>query len=214
MGGNESKSIANIVNEVVPEVIIRNTQGCNSSVGLSQTVTNKGLMLGSTVSNTAEVSVSCLANFKVDNSVITQISNEIQQKADAQGVALLDAISKNKSEVNLQLKNIIAPKITTEMVQKVSVTLTQDQRFKNDLFMIGSVVAQDSDVVTKAIMEAVASTGVIQDIQNKSSQSAKTTSKNPLDFLGDIAWYWIMFLLIIVVAIIAGFVAVVWALFK
>ena len=208
MGKNQSKTIVDITNQVIPQVLIQHMQACNSAAGLNQDIVNTGLMFGSNISQSSNISVSCVANFQVDNTVISDIANNIQQQAESQGIALLDALTTNKAEANLILKNKIAPVITTSMMQQVAQNLKQNQAYINRGFMIGSTLTQDSSVVVKAIMDSIASTNLTTDLINNTKQKDKTISNNPLSFLTDIAWYWVLLIMVIVVSIIAGVVLI------
>lgn len=206
MGQKKSKSVVDIVNEVTPQVLIEHMQQCNSSIDQTQRVVNSGIKLFHTTSQTATLSLSCVANFQVTNEVIADISNKIQQKASAEGVALLDIGTNHVAEANLKLRNIIAPKITTSMVQQVSAKISQKQIDENEGIYIGGEIVQRADAVQTALMEAVASTGVAVDIQNQSSQSAETKSNSPLDFLANLGMMWLIFIIVFVVIIFGALI--------
>ncbi len=206
MGQKKSKSAADIVNEVTPQVLIEHMQQCNAAVDQSQKVVNTGISLFRSTRQTATMSLNCVANFQVTADVIANIANRIQQEAATKGVALLDIGTNNVSEVNLKLRNIISPKITTSMVQQVGAKINQSQIDANAGIYIGGETVQSADVVVKALMDAVAKTGVAVEVENNSSQSAKSTSSGPLDFLANLGMMWIIFVLVFVVLLIGGLI--------
>lgn len=204
MGPRLSKTTIDIVNEIAPEVIIQHAQNCNASVSQNMQYTNTGFSLFSSREQTASINLSCLANFQMNANIIADIANKIQQTAESEGIALLDALTTSKSEANLKLRNIIAPKITSEVVQRAAINVSQNMQTANMGVELGSNYVQSVDVVVQAIMHEIANTGVAVEIDNNTSQKSSSKSKNPLSFLSEIATLWVVFFLVIIVAIIAA----------
>jgi len=196
MGQNKSKSLIDMVNEVSTNVLIKHMQNCSSTSLQSQTFTDTGgFYLGFEQSQAAMISQSCIANFKVDNKVIADIANEIQQAAESESVALFDILRFSEAETNLRLKNLVATNISTEMVQSVAISASQEQRFDGyGTVMLFTKQKQSSDIIQKALMGAIASTNLAATIDNETSQEAKVSQSNPLDFFSNIMLYIFIFI--------------------
>ena len=203
MGPTQSKNIIDIINQVSAEVVIKNMQHCAGSVMQSQTMVLAGTNNNLSQRQDASLNLSCAANFQVDNKVINDITNEIIQKAQAQGYALL-SVGGTSSDNITKIKNEISTKITTEMVQHVVSGIVQQQ---NMIALAGSVntnisQVQSASVVQKAIMDAVASTNLATNIAGNFDQRGKSESKNPLDFITNLfSNFYFLILLIIVIVI-------------
>ncbi len=206
MGIKNSKTTVNIVNEIVPNVILQHAQNCSANVVQDMTYVNSGFSLFSSKKQTNTINLSCLANFKMNANIVADIANKIQQESETQGIAVLDAISSSKADANLKLQNIIAPKITSELVQRAVVNVTQTMKIMNTGTEIGSSYLQSSDIVLEAIMQEVNNTGLAVDIDNNTTQKSSTKSENPFNFLTNIATIWIVAILLVVVLIVGSII--------
>lgn len=202
MGANKSKTLTEIVNETSAEVILQNMQNCQSNTSQVQEVNVTGFGFGNTYEQTANINLSCAANFKMNNDIAMQIANQISQKAETQGIALVGIGTFNKSEAIAKINNRINARITSELVQKTVLRVQQNQILNQGGVQIGATFKQTSAVIQKALMESVANTGLAYEIANSVDQRAITKQTGPFDFLANIWFYFLLFILIIVVAII------------
>jgi hypothetical protein len=201
MGGNSSKNIVNITNEASAEAIMSSLQHCQSQSAQNQTVSGS-FSFGISQTSSMSINVACTNSFQMSNDIALSMANAIQQKAEARGVALLDAVSRNRSENITTMSNLIKAKITTEMVQRAIAQAAQNQSVSSTV-AIGVSQQMTADIAVKALTDMVNNTGLGIEIQNKSSQSATTESKNPLSFITDSIYVFLLFFAIIIGAIIA-----------
>lgn len=198
MGQNKSRAVADICNQVAAEVITENLQGCKSNANQDMVIKTTGLVLFTDYKQTSNLNMKCVADFKMNANIAVQISNAIKQAAEAQGVAILDILKFNSSEVETYIKNSVTAKITTKVTQDVVSRVKQRMILEQTGAVIGSNFIQSSDLITQAFMDSIASTEFGADIQNKTSQDASAVSQSPLQFLSDYMLYIVLFFVIII----------------
>lgn len=145
-----------------------------------------------------------MANFNVDNNVITQISNAIQQEAQKQGVALLDILNFDSASAEAHIKSTVSSKITNEVVQETVAKINQIMIAQNAGVMIGGSYSQDADTVVRALQDSISKTGLGTEIENSTSQKAIAKKTNPLDFIFSYFSYIIFAVIFIIVVIVAA----------
>jgi hypothetical protein len=205
MGGTSSKTLVDIVNESSAEVITRNMQSCSSSINQTQVYNMTGFSYGFNASQDASINMSCVANFKMNDQIATQITNDVIQKATASSVALI-SVSKTKAEAESHIKNSIKNNVTTELVQKSVASISQSQYVNVSGVQINSNISQSAASVQKAIMTAISNTNIKNDLATVAAQSSSAEQKNPLSFISDIFKniYMVFFLIFIVIIVVIG----------
>jgi hypothetical protein len=202
MGQNKSRSIADIANRVSAEVIMQNMQNCSGSVSQNMSIGNEGLVWGSTYKQTASINLSCAANFQMNSDIAAKIATQIQHEASTKGVALLDVLKFNSSDVQTYIKNSVDVRIKNENVQNASLSIAQNMFGVQKGTVINSTYEQDANTFLEALMGSIATTGFGADIESKTSQKAVTESANPLDFIGDYFLYILIFIFVIIGSVV------------
>jgi len=203
MGPIQSKNFASIVNDVSAEIIVKNMQNCTGSVDQEQILTGSGWNLFSSQKQDASINLSCAANFKMDANIVNQITNEIQQRANAAGIALL-SVGGVKANTETEIRNRIATSITTEFVQQTVSRISQKQAIAWSGISVGASQRQSASNVQAALADSIASIGVGNSLGTLVDQRATAESKSPLDFLAGIFKWWVILILVIVIAVIGG----------
>ena len=80
MGASESKTVADLVNQVSAEVIMRNMSSCSGQSDQYMNINNTGNTWFTNYSQTSSVNMTCIANFQVDNSVIIRFLAQSSKK--------------------------------------------------------------------------------------------------------------------------------------
>ena len=201
MGATSSKTISSITNEVAAEVIMKSMQNCTSISEQSQTMNVTGWAIGNSQTQKATLNLSCAGNFKMTADVSNQIVSEIQQRAAAEGLAMLTATN---SEADSRMRNLVSSKITTEVVQNSIAMVKQSQGMNVSGVGIGNAQTQDSDMVQQALMTSINNTGISTDMQQFVDQSATAVTKSPFAFLTDWMQMGFWFILILFAIIIGS----------
>lgn len=183
MGASQSQNSTDVINQTITNVITNNTNECSSNVNQNQVVNLGGVGAGNNISQTATLSLSCLQKIKMDNNLATQIATAIQQAAQASGIALAADYSSSSNTTNLS--NYIQTNITTNNLQKCFAQISQNQNVSTAGYQFNNTVSQSTALITSCLQNMLAknkvANGIVQDIKQK----AKSTQKNPLNFLGN-----------------------------
>jgi len=194
MGGAESKATMDLINKKVTNICTKVAQECTLAVDQDQYIrnVNTGVTFfgGTKLSQTADIDFSCLQTSNAINRLQTELTNELTQSADTSGQALWGAFSKDKSNAEVILRNIIQNNITTENLQKQYQSLKQKQiaGLGNTGFTFGyqTEVAQSARLLSQSVMNILSQTGVLDKIASNVDNSSKTETKSPFSFINDI----------------------------
>lgn len=200
MGASVSQTSVDVVNNSIISAIVSNVNQCSISTSQTQVVDLSGVGIGTSVSQSAVVSAQCLQNIQITNSMLSQMAQQIQSDATANGVALLPSFTGSQNLSNLT--NYLSASVKTESIQKCAVDAVQSQAVSTSGFQIGASATQTLDVVSKCIQSVLNNNNVSQGIVQDVSQTTDSTSSNPLDIFGG-------FTSIIIIGIIAFIVLII-----
>lgn len=206
MGGAQSKSSAEIVNETVAQFLVSNANDCSASLSGIQIVRTSGLTLGQLNYASMRLSQSCIQNITITNDMVEKITNAIDQQARAKVTALLPgvAISKNRTVI----RNAVATNITNATIQKAMASLQFGQDIGTSGVTIGQANVITGDVALKAMQTAVSNTNLARDIGATVGQdSGSETDTSPISQIFSGIWGWVAIIVIIFIIIVGGIVA-------
>lgn len=208
MGSSQSSTLVDIVNQATASVITNELLSCSSNSKQTQVFApSNSLFFGFSAKQSATISQSCIANFKVDDSIVSKISNQIQQEAAKESVALFDTMHFDSTQAEAHIKNLVSTNITTNLVQNALVSVEQTQIIGGaGNTILGGSVVQTSDTVQKSLMSAISNTSLATTIDNQTDQKSKNSQTNPLDIFGDMLMYIIIFIIVIIVAVVGGII--------
>lgn len=200
MGASTSTNAIDVVNSAIISVVTSNVNSCSSSLNQTQNVSYSGTSLFNTASQSATVAVSCLQNIKMTSNLSSSIAQAIQQQASANSIALLPSYAGSNNFVNL--KNYISTKLTTNILQSCTAQATQIQNVQYTGIVVGSKATQVLTTLTKCLQNALNKNNIAQGLVQNASQVAKSTSSNPLNFLGNMYMSIAMIILVVVISLI------------
>jgi len=200
MGPQTSKNIADIVNETTASVIMQSMQSCMSQSSQTQAISGSFAFGVSQTANNV-MNVACASHFNMTNDLALAIASSIQQKAETQGIALLDTLKMSRAENITNIANRITAKISSNLVQQTIANTAQNQVFADSTVIFASQTL-DSRTTLKALTDMTANTGIGIDIQNQTNQKGKNTSNNPLSFITDSIYAMLAVLFFIIVVIV------------
>ncbi len=215
MGPTQSKNIVDIVNETSASAIISAMSNCNSGVSQSQTMILSGSNTNLHQTQDASINLSCAANFRIDSTIINDITNKIIQSAAAEGYGLLSPGGSNSENVT-NIRNSVSASVTTELIQRVISQINQQQTMIAQYDSVNKNIYQNqtASVIQKSITDAIASTGLGNSVAGNFDQDANASSKNPFDFIGNLFKLPVYMMLIIAVFILVLVLGIVYAIFN
>lgn len=226
MGGTSSKAVANVLNEIAINASMRTIQECSASASQSQllNIKSSGLVFASniTMKQGVQVDSTCLSSVNKRTQLISDISNQVAQWAEAQGPGVWSALGASRSEVATNVKNRFAPVLNMDTIQRSVTAAAQGQtaNIEGGTVILGNVTQeQTAKIVAKSIVKDDKVAAVINDMSNTIVAKSKATTTDPianiidslgsalgkLGMIGTIFIYMIPILIAIVV--IAGIVA-------
>lgn len=203
MGGAQSKSSAEILNETTASVLVSAANDCSLSATGIQVVRTSGVTIGQLNYANMRISQTCLQNLTVTNDLIEKITSEIQQSAAAKTTALLPGLSSSKNRT--KIRNAVATNITNSVIQKAASSVTFGQDIGTSGLTVGQANILSGDVAVKAVQEVISQTNLSRDIEAAVGQSSKSeTDTSPISQLFSGIWGWVIILVVILVIVIAG----------
>ncbi|HXT82918.1 MAG TPA: hypothetical protein VN704_00975 [Verrucomicrobiae bacterium] len=187
MGVSQSKTSVDVVNQSIITAITNNVNSCSSSLNQNQQVSLSGVGIFNWFSQSASLNVQCLQQATMTNDLSMQIAQQIQQDAQAQAVALLPSYSGSQNVTNLA--NKITTSVTTNIIQQCAAGALQNQQISTSGFQVGNQVTQTLNLFSSCMQKALNNNNIAQGIVQNVSQTASSTTSNPLDFLGNMFSY-------------------------
>lgn len=185
---SSSVSQSNVINKAITDVIMKTVQDCSSYMNINQSVNTSGLNLFGSITESSTLSASCLSNIKMTSDLANAIAANIQQQATQNNVALLPSYTGNASISNVQ--NIVQNKITDDVIQQCSASLTGNQSVNQSGIQIGSNVTLSASLVSNCIMNRINNTGIASNLIADTSSSTVQKTTGPFDsFINAIASY-------------------------
>lgn len=209
MGGGGSKTTSNIdiVNNSIISAIISSAQSCTSGLTANQTVVSSGLSLFTTTAQTATVSLTCLQKVVVDDTLLTQMAQQIVQNVQANNGSLFGGSA--NSSANQSVKNYLQTKVTTSFVQTCVSSISANQSVTTSGVQVGTLDEQTVSTVQTCLANALNSNNVAQGITTDTTQTgaaANTGFSLSLGSLGSIGSYVIYFIVFIVLIITGWYI--------
>ncbi len=201
MGASVSKTSVDIVNNSIIQVITNNVNNCTTNSTQTQQVSFSGWGLFNSVTQSAQLNISCLQNIQMTNELSTQIAQEIQQQAESQAVALLPSFSGSSGAISLA--NYIQTRVTTATIQNCAAGAIQSQQVQFSGVQIGSSATQTLDLFTECMQTVLNNNNIAQGIVQDITQTTTAKTTNPLDIFGST---WTIILLGFILFIIIGMV--------
>jgi hypothetical protein len=183
MGGSSSKSNVDIVNNAIISAVISAAQNCSGSLNANQEVVHSGFGLFTGAQQNVTVSTSCLQKVVVDDTLISQMAENITQQAQANSQALLPAFS--SADANTNLKNYLKTSVTTSFVQNCAAAVNANQQAVYGGIQVGVVDSQNINYFQTCMSNALNSNNVAQGIVATTNTGA--TAKASADPLADIS---------------------------
>jgi hypothetical protein len=212
MGAASSTTSLSIVNSSIINAVIDQAQECNSAVASNQVINISGKVIGSTISADASVSLSCIQQVTINDSIIATMANNIQQQAAANNISLLPGFS-NASD-NTSLKNYLTANVTNDTIQKACAQASANQLLNvaSTGVVVDSTISTTASNFTTSMQTVLNSTNVAQGIVDTGGQGAASTNNtSPISQLGglisgilDSVWTWIAVVILIVIGLIVG----------
>jgi hypothetical protein len=183
MGGAASKSTADFITEIAINVMTKNAQ--QARIAATQTATFKAtggaVIKNIKVRQTLDVVQNAISKNINETDLQTQIVEQIQQTAEAQGTWGAGVASATETSV----KDLVSQTFTTENLQKCAAQLSQTVSFEaEEKGMITDVdVEQAMTVFQKCISESITNNKNYTAVDRALSQTATATVSSPLDAL-------------------------------
>ncbi|ARA71878.1 hypothetical protein BNJ_00035 [Kaumoebavirus] len=132
MGGTESKSDVGVTNKVINSVFQKEIQNCGVTIEQYQNtgpiiVRGDGTLSNSTISQIATVNASCLQTSDKVASLQNEITNQLQQLADANGSWMSQMLNKNVAEIKSNIANEVRNNFNSETIKNCGVAAKQTQ---------------------------------------------------------------------------------------
>lgn len=199
MGAATSTSSVDVINNAIINVAMQQNQNCSGSVAATQVVTESGLGIGTTNTQTASVNLSCLQNVTVNASIISQMAAAISQAATSSSTALLPAYS--GSDAVTQISNVLQANISMDFIQKCASSASATQDLAISGVQIGVSNTQSATAFSSCMSTALASTSIAQTLTGTvNNTAAATANADPLSDLSDT----VLYIAIIIIVIIAA----------
>lgn len=193
MGGTESKTTIDILNEVALNVVSEQTNRCVTTSTQQQIneFSNIGgdlVIDGLNQKQYSTINATCLINNLQNTDVQQKLANELINKAETLGNILTlgknkaEAISNIKNKINVAVKNSITNESITSSYQ------VQGQKVQNiggNVYFTNVSQEQSSELIAKNIIGSSQISSVINDIGNAVDQSASSKTKGLIDFSFD-----------------------------
>lgn len=196
MGGSSSKATTDVATNFATSVIAKNIMKCGYSIIQNQNVNvsgNNNILDGISLNQSFRLNANCLQDSKAMAQMQNEIANAIQQAAKSSNVALIGALGKSDSEVDLNIRTQVSNAVNFQNIQEI-VTQTNSQQGINvsgnnnilrniTLEQVGEMLLTNSQTVVNQI-EAV------NIVNNKIKQEATAIQENPLNVLTDVIKSW------------------------
>jgi len=207
MGGSESKTTTEVVNETVQSVLFETVQSCKGPLSQEQVISVKNckncLISGVSMKQMASIDVKCFQKSSKSADFQNKLQLALSQMAESQTSGF--AVSKSESENINRTVNKITQTVQDKVAQECVVSVAQRQAIMID----GSQNVVINDVTfnqtANAILECVQSSETlsrsVNDLSLQIDQIAKSKTTGLFDFSG-LTWI-IVGIIVLIGAIIA-----------
>jgi len=220
MGGTKSKTTNEVFTDIAFKVVQRGVSSCVQAATQSQVMEVKRTrgdvhIKGVDMRQSMSVDMKCALSSDMQSRVQAEIINQIQQYADAQGVALLSGLGSTKAEVESRIETIFDTYVEQETIQESVMQNLQEQRLsvedtRGNVIISNVSMEQSAEIVAEAIMTAAGYSEAIAEIADIVDQTAKAKEEGPLDSLfkmiGGIVNSWVF--MIVGIVLVAALVII------
>lgn len=196
MGGQQTKLTVNSSNEAIVKAIFTARQDCSTDAIGNQSITLRGSNIvvdGVTMTQDMKVDGSCVLDVVNDLDSNQDLQNAVGQGIQNQGVAGLEWMNAGKDEQNTNISNVVRETSKTEILGKCIQKYLATQSINaqgNNIIIKNTKMDQVFEGVSKCTLTATSSTKAATVLANKTNQSEKNVSENPLNFLSDLMESW------------------------
>jgi hypothetical protein len=160
MGATESKTISDVVNEAIANIIVSSSAQTTGSADVTQMQKISGVGIGSEYKQDAKVNLKSLQSFKMDATIAQKMADAIKQKSEAEGGFLQGTYATSATA----LKNYLEANIENETVQNCGTSLLAKQ-----LQEVGGIQAfvtaeQSASVVVDCVQNAINESNIASEI--------------------------------------------------
>lgn len=213
MGGSSSKNTSSTINQIVNSVITSSIQNCATGISANQIASIVGNN-GTTVnlgdvnwSQAATVDAQCLQSSSVQNTMSTNLQNQLQQFATSEST--IAALSSSQTANVVNLTNSLANEVVNQFNKNCSTptSLTQLLQIQYNNGTVVNAASLNWSQTTQSIVNCVQNDQVYTNLQNQISNAVSQTSKSKIDSLlasifGSLTNFIILIVVIIVIIII------------
>jgi low affinity Fe/Cu permease len=205
MGITESKTISEVVNSAIANIIVNTSVITTGSVDSTQIQKISGVGVGSTYTQDATVDLKSLQNFKMTADIAEKMAEAIKQKSDAEGGFLQSTYSTSISN----LANYLESNIKNDTVQKCATSLISKQLQEVGGFQAFVTAEQKASVAVDCVQSALNDSSIAQDIVVDVDQESTAEAGSLLGSLFGDSWQIIIIGgIAIVIAIIVAIVLI------
>ena len=190
MGGTQSRSTTDILNEMAINVSMDSIMSCTSVATQQQLIELENIEGNVVISDVsmkqgASIDMSCVMKSEKQNQIATDVANAIAQHAESKGQAALSALGNTKSIASANIKTEIQQNITANTEVEMSAHIEQIQKI-GVANVSGSVVIknvsmeQSAEIVARALMQSSAYSSVINESATKIDQVTQSEEENPI----------------------------------
>lgn len=207
MGGQSSKSKAQIVKDVVNEVIVKNIVNCSYQVTQEQgiNVTGSGNVLDNIgMKQSFMININCANIVKSETTVQNDIADKIVQSAAAQGEVLVGALGRERSEVKTDVLNKIKNQINKTNIMNCMNAINAKQVINingNNNIIQNVTLEQHQKMVSDCIQNLVDKTELMTDLQ---TEVKSTSSAIEMGLFGWLTSGYGMIVLIVLIIVVGG----------
>lgn len=197
MGGTESKTTVDVLNEMSVDVAQKSVGRCTASTTQAQRIKfgyvgGDFVLKDTTMKQEAALNFKCAMSAAKQSEIQGEIANKIAQFAAAKGPAVLGALGSSTAHAAANIKNKFATTVNTSTLQE-SVTASRQLQEVGATHVAGDVVIANLDMEqgAKVVAEAIISDrqyqSVIQSAATAIDQRSKAVTTNPVaDMIGAI----------------------------
>lgn len=198
MGQQESRTVVDVVNDAITNVIVSTSQTGTASADVIQQQKIGGVGIGSTYSQDASVDLKALQKFEMDADILQKMAQSIQSSSEAEGGFLQGTYATNITN----LKNYLQTNIKSDTIQNCGASLIAKQ-----LQEVGGVQAfitakQKASVVAQCVQDVLNKNNVAQNLVTDVKQQSTSTGESLTGSMKNIIIASVIIIIAIIIAII------------
>lgn len=190
MGGTESKTWSNIVNDIAVDVISRNVNKCVTTTNQEQTIGAAYVggsvdISGINMTQSSTIDSTCILRSDTQNDITTQLGVALAESASAAGESVLSALGSTKSEAAANITNALKTNIQNVNMQEAYTASSQKQQYlfgivEKDFKLSNLNMNQTVKLASESLMGTTAYSKVINEVKNVVDQQTVSKETNPI----------------------------------